>query len=281
MSFSATLPVVRQTVLAGVPRRRGVLPRAGGQLYYEATGEGPALVFAHGLGGSHLSWWQQVAAFASRFTCIAFAHRGFLPSHDAAPPLGPAVFADDLLALLDHLAVADAVLVAQSMGGWTCLEAVLRAPGRVRGLVMSATSGTIDYSRVADVGAWRARSEATIPEHAVMGVHPAMGARAAREQPALHLLYRHIDDSAGIADKEAMRAALGAMRVRGPEVLDGLPIPMLWVAGEEDVVFPPAVAAALAARTGSTAALIPACGHSPYFERAGAFNAVLDRFLRP
>ncbi len=262
-----------------MPRRRGFLPRAGGQLYYEATGAGPALVFAHGLGGSHLSWWQQVAAFASRFTCIAFAHRGFLPSRDTTPPLGPAAFGPDLLALLDHLGIGDAVLVAQSMGGWTCLEAALRAPGRVHGLVMSATSGTIDHGRVVDVGAWRARSEAAVAEHAVMGVHPAMGARAAREQPALHLLYRHIDDSAGIADKAAMRAALGAMRVRGPEVLDGLRMPVLWVAGEEDVVFPPAAAAALAARMGSTAALIPACGHSPYFERAAAFNAALTRFL--
>ncbi len=279
MSFAAMLPVVIESALAGVPRRRGFLQRAGGRLYYEATGEGPALVFAHGLGGSHLSWWQQVAAFVARFTCIAFAHRGFLPSRDAAPPLGPAAFADDLLALLDHLVVADALLVAQSMGGWTCLETALRAPGRVRGLVMSATSGTIDYNRVVDVGAWRARSEAAIAEHAAMGVHPAMGARAAREQPALHLLYRHIDDSAGIADKEAMRAALGALRARGPEVLDDLRMPVLWVAGEEDVVFPPAAAAALAARTGSTAVLIPGCGHSPYFERAEAFNAALARFL--
>ena len=95
-----------------VSRRRGFLERDAARLYWEATGDGPALVFAHGLGGSHLSWWQQVAAFAHRFTCVAFAHRGFLPSRDAVVPRGPAAFTEDLLALLDHLALPDAVLVA-------------------------------------------------------------------------------------------------------------------------------------------------------------------------
>ena len=29
-----------------------------------------------GLGGNHLSWWQQVAHFAPTHTCVVFAHRG-------------------------------------------------------------------------------------------------------------------------------------------------------------------------------------------------------------
>ncbi|HEX4260238.1 MAG TPA: alpha/beta hydrolase [Acetobacteraceae bacterium] len=262
-----------------VSRRRGFLERDAARLYWEATGDGPALVFAHGLGGSHLSWWQQVAAFADRFTCVAFAHRGFLPSRDAVVPRGPAAFTEDLLALLDHLALPDAVLVAQSMGGWTCLEAALRAPRRVRALVMSATSGTIDPGRVTELGDWRARAEAEVARGMLRGVHPAMGARAASEQPALHLLYRHFDDSAGIADKEAMRAALGALRVRGPEAVDALAMPVLWLAGAEDVVFPPAAAVALAERMGTQAEIIPETGHSPYFERAAAFNTALARFV--
>ena len=35
------------------------------ELYYETHGQGPALVFAHGGGGSHLSWWQQVPEFSA------------------------------------------------------------------------------------------------------------------------------------------------------------------------------------------------------------------------
>jgi pimeloyl-ACP methyl ester carboxylesterase len=43
------------------------MPRArinGADLYYEEHGSGPALVFVHGGGGNHRSWWQQVPAFS-------------------------------------------------------------------------------------------------------------------------------------------------------------------------------------------------------------------------
>ena len=47
------------------------------ELYYEETGEGPAIVFAHGAGGNHLSWWQQVPVFRERYRCVSFDHRGW------------------------------------------------------------------------------------------------------------------------------------------------------------------------------------------------------------
>ena len=37
--------------------KRGYLDRPDCRIYYEVSGEGPLLVFAHGLGGNHLSWW--------------------------------------------------------------------------------------------------------------------------------------------------------------------------------------------------------------------------------
>ena len=44
-------------------RSIGRLKRPFGNLYYEVSGSGPALLFAHGLGGNQMSWWQQVAHF--------------------------------------------------------------------------------------------------------------------------------------------------------------------------------------------------------------------------
>ena len=60
------------------------MKRPFGNLHYEVTGTGPALLFAHGLGGNQMSWWQQVAHFAPHYTCVAFAHRGFAPSDPVA-----------------------------------------------------------------------------------------------------------------------------------------------------------------------------------------------------
>ena len=56
------------------------MPKAaidGIDLYYESNGDGPAVVFAHGAGGNHLSWWQQVPVFSDCYRCVTFDHRGF------------------------------------------------------------------------------------------------------------------------------------------------------------------------------------------------------------
>jgi pimeloyl-ACP methyl ester carboxylesterase len=85
-------------------------------LYYEVHGQGPAVVFAHGAGGNHLSWWQQVPVLARQYRCISFDHRGFGQSLDAPNGPGSQAFVEDLKGLLDYLEIERASLVAQSMG---------------------------------------------------------------------------------------------------------------------------------------------------------------------
>ena len=268
-----------------LPRRRGVLQRPDCSIAYEVTGSGPAIVFAHGLGGNHLSWWQQVAHFARFWTCITFAHRGFAPSSPIPGGPDPADYADDLAALVDHLQLTDLRIVAQSMGGWTAVEYALRRPKGLRAVVLAATTGTIDHPQLRQperdlLPGWRARGAALAQKLADAGIHVAAGARMAEEQPALHQLYRHIDDMNANLDKEALRARLGQGRVRAPEALADAGVPVLLVAGDEDIVMPPFAAEAIAAVVpGARSARIPLAGHSAYFERAAAFNAVVGAFL--
>ena len=108
-------------------RRTGRLRRGDAEIYYEVLGEGPSIVFAHGLGGNHLSWWQQLAHFARTHTCVAFAHRGFLPSSAVPGNRAPDAYADDLAALIDELRLQDVALVGQSM------ETVAQAAEIVKG----------------------------------------------------------------------------------------------------------------------------------------------------
>jgi 3-oxoadipate enol-lactonase len=266
-------------------RQLGWLERPGCRLYYEVTGQGPALVFAHGLGGTHASWWQQVAHFAPRYTCVTFAHRGFYPSSAIAGGPDPGDYAGDLAALVEHLDLTGVVVVAQSMGGWTAIEYALQRPERLRALVLAATTGSIDPARVLvaqrpRLSAWQRASAAARSDQVQRGIHVACGARMALEQPALHLLYRQIDDSNAGLDKEALRARLLAARTRTPEELAALDYPMLFIAADEDIVTPPFAAAALAAiLPRAEVAPMAAAGHSAYFERAEAFNRRLAAFL--
>ncbi len=268
------------------PRRTvGRLKRPFGDLYYEVSGSGPAMLFAHGLGGNHLSWWQQVAHFAPRYTCVTFAHRGFAPSDPVPSGVDPADYAGDIAALIEHLGFSDVCLVAQSMGGWTMLEHALAHQDRVKALVLSSTSGTIDR-RGADptegsaYDAWLAKAEAAIADGMTRGIHPAMGERAAERFPALHLLYRSIDEMAGTLDKEKLRAGLRRTATRTLAEFKTFRVPTLLVAGGEDVVFPPFLASAIATSLPcGEAEIISDAGHSPYFEQAARFNALVDAFL--
>ena len=102
----------------------------------------------------------------------------------------------------------------------------------------------------------------------------------AAEQPALHLLYRHIDDMNAQLDKEAIRARLFAIRTRAPEELAAIGCPVLFIVGDEDVVIPPFAADAIAAVVpGARAVHIADAGHSAYFERAQVFNRHVAEFL--
>jgi 3-oxoadipate enol-lactonase len=264
-------------------RETGRLERPGCSIYYEATGEGPALVFAHGLGGNHMSWWQQVAYFSPRFRCITFAHRGFWPSSAIPDGPDPNDYAGDLAALVAHLGVESFVLVAQSMGGWTAVEYGLLGTGKVRGIVMAATSGSISREKLGELealAAWEAASATTRAALREAGGHQATGLRMLAEQPAMALLYQHIDEANAGLPKEVLRARMNAMRLRAPEELAAAGCPILLIANEEDVVMPPFASAAIAARVpGARAAMIPKAGHSAYFERPATFNALVEEFL--
>ena len=57
-------------------------------------------------------------------------------------------------------------------------------------------------------------------------------------------------------------------------------MPTLLIAGGEDIVFPSFLAAGIAARLPlRRRTLMPTSGHSPYFEQAATFNALVEAFL--
>jgi 3-oxoadipate enol-lactonase len=265
--------------------RGGFLKRPDCSIYYEVAGQGPVIVFAHGLGGNHLSWWQQMAYFSRNYTCVAFAHRGFLPSAPVPGQAAPDAYADDLAALIEELKLPDVRLVAQSMGGWTCLEYALRHPAKVRALVMACTSGAIDPGAAEAFGAasFEAWLKRTGEENAALearGILAAHGERMALEQPALALLYRQIYQLTPGDFRAAVRARIRDQRNQPPSRLAALPMPVLFLNGEEDSVFPSAAGPGLAKQAPKGRHVsVAKSGHSVYFERAAEFNRIVEEFI--
>ena len=249
------------------------LARPNCDLYYEETGSGPAIIFAHGAGGNHLSWWQQVPLFAKSYRCVAFDHRGWGRSANAAAGISGSDFIDDLIALMDELKIDRAALVAQSMGGRACLGAALRAPERVAALLMADTTGGLMTEAMR--GPYE-ESRARLREAGLAAL--AYDRELAERDPALAFLYEEIWALNPPRDPALLEGL--AQHPPDPAAAAQLTVPLLWVVGGNDPITPPAlIRAAHAHVPGSEYFEIPATGHSVYFERAREFNAQLSRFL--
>jgi pimeloyl-ACP methyl ester carboxylesterase len=115
----------------------GYLDHAGARLFYEVAGAGDALVLAHAGIADHTMWDQHMADFARRRRVIRYDLRAFGKSVTDAVEFSNG---EDLLALLDHLAIERAALVGVSYGSRAPLEAALLSPERVDALVMVSPS---------------------------------------------------------------------------------------------------------------------------------------------
>ena len=116
----------------------------GQHLYFEDSGgEGPAVIFSHGFLMDHEMFEPQVEALRDEFRCVTWDERGF----GQTPASAPFTYwdsAEDCLALLNHLGIDGAVLAGMSQGGFLSLRAALRAPHRVKGLVLMDTQAGVE-----------------------------------------------------------------------------------------------------------------------------------------
>jgi 3-oxoadipate enol-lactonase len=250
-------------------------------LYYENHGSGDqAVVFAHGAGGNHLSWWNQVPVFAERYRVVTFDHRAFGQSRDANGR-GAAAYVDDLEALIGALDLERPILVAQSMGGRACMGYTLRCPENVRGLVMADTVlGIRDLVMERLDEAARADIEATRQQRAAANAPTstwALGPIFRQRDLAGTFLYQEIADLNPPRDPAFLAAPEPPVT---EEQLAALAVPILWLVGELDQLMPPAMMRVAHALTPSSRlAVVPDCGHSVYFEAPAAFNAIVLAFL--
>jgi pimeloyl-ACP methyl ester carboxylesterase len=140
--------------------------RAGGfrrqeiEFWYAEKGAGLAFVFQHGLGGDRRQPLE-LYVYHTGIHLIAMDCRG----HGKTQPLGdPAllrfdVFADDVVALLDHLGIAQFVAGGISMGAGVAVNLALRYAPRVAGLILVrpawlAQPSPANLDCMVEVGQW-------------------------------------------------------------------------------------------------------------------------------
>jgi pimeloyl-ACP methyl ester carboxylesterase len=178
--------------------------------------------------------------------------------------------------LLDHLGIARAALVAQSMGGWAAVGAAVQAPGRFWAVVMANTVGNLTNPEIAALR--QQLADASPPRPAVLW-HAALGPTFRKAQPVRAFLYAQI---AGLnaplpAD---FRDRLG--RLTTPvERYAAARVPTLFLTSDEDGLIWPELSQKVHGYVpGSRFERVEAAGHSTYFERPDVFNREVGAFLK-
>jgi pimeloyl-ACP methyl ester carboxylesterase len=256
-------------------------------------GEGPAIVFVHGLSGSWPNWLEQLPVFARDHRVIAMDLPGFGHSPMPREKITISAYARILDELLENLGVSAAALVGNSMGGFVSTELAIAFPQRVERLVLVSAAGISTYRHPGVERAWPYLRRLA-PMVALYTGWTAAQSDWVTRRPGLRNL------TLGLVTRHPGRlpAALAAEQLRGAgkpgfmqalqanidypieERLPEIACPTLIVWGAEDKVIPVADADVFERLIpNSRKVIFEDTGHVAMLERPASFNELLSEFV--
>jgi 3-oxoadipate enol-lactonase len=246
---------------------------------YEEAGAGPALILVHGHPFDRSMWRLQLASLADDLRVVA----PDLPGYGASPPRGPKVtmpeFAAAVLELADRLGLGRFAVAGLSMGGLVAMELGLRAPERVAGVALVATTAApATAAEAADRRALADRIERDGILDLALDMAGKLFGPAARRDPGV------VEPIVSVMLRTPPAGAAAALRGRAERpdystLLRELRVPSLVIAGDRDAYADEAVVAQLVGALPAPEVLrLPGIGHLPNLEAPAAFDAALRAF---
>lgn len=271
-------------------RHRHRIDVVGATVNYIEMGEGPPLVFVHGLSGAWQNWLENIPRFARTHRVIALDLPGF-----GASPMPPwrisiPAYGRFLRDFCERVGIGTCSLVGNSMGGFIATEVAIAEPERADELVLVSAAG-ITWARArrepAAVLGRIGRAAGPLAFRLQMSAmrRRALRTRAFRgvffdpDRLRREMLWENVVpafNSPGYYD--AITNLVGYdIRHR----LDEIEVPTLIVWGRNDRVVPVPAALSYRRRIGDNADLeiFDRCGHLPQLERPTRFNRVVEEFL--
>ncbi len=246
------------------------------------TDEGPdepnALVFIHGFPLNKSMWDYQVEKLQATFRVITFDIRGHGETSAGIGEYSIALFAEDMMRLLDHLEISSAILCGHSMGGYIAMNAVSRWPERFCGLVLTNTQ-CVDDSTQMKTKRMQAMQDIQL-----------YGTEQFADDSILHLFApgsyvirkNDIDNIRKMINgtsQESLIKTLRALMCRDEtcSILNQIYVPVLLIAGKEDRITPLAASRLMNERIyDAWMTTFPLAGHLCNLEMPDEFNASLQ-----
>jgi 3-oxoadipate enol-lactonase len=242
----------------------------------DSGGDGSVIVFSHGLLMNHTMFAPQVAALRDAYRIVTWDERG----HGEAEHDGNWTYwdsADDVLALLDHLDVEQAVLAGMSQGGFLSLRAALRQPERVRALVLLDTQAGVEDPAMAPLyegmaASWAAEGppQDTLDFAAAAILGPGADDESWKDQWALMPRHRAPQIMHPLVTRDDLSDRLGEIAC-----------PVLVIHGDADASIPVEKAQALVDGLPGAVplVLVPGAGHAANLTHPDVVNPPLRAFL--
>jgi pimeloyl-ACP methyl ester carboxylesterase len=262
----------------------------GAKVNYVEMGEGPPLLFVHGLSGCWQNWLENIPYFARTHRVVALDLPGFGGSPMPPWEISIPAYGRFLRDFCERLGVGRSSLVGNSMGGFIATEVAITEPDRVDDLVLVSAAG-ITWARarrepaamIGRVG--RAAAPVLLRFH-MQGI----------KRPRLRRNYFQgiFFDPDGLRREMLWENIVPALQSPGyydalttlwgydiRDRLEDIGVPTLIVWGRNDRVVPVPAAVSYRKRIGKNAELVifDHCGHVPQIERPARFNRLLEEFL--
>jgi pimeloyl-ACP methyl ester carboxylesterase len=242
------------------------------------------VVLVHGAGGSSSIWFRQIRAFREEFNVLLVDLRGHgesarLPDRHGRTPYTFESLSQEVLEVLDHAGIRDAHFVGISLGCLIIRTIADIAPERVRSMVLGGAVVRLNRRSRLLVLLGNALKR-VLPFMWLYRIYawvllPRAGHRESR------MIF--VREAQKLARKEFLRWFRLTMELspilRLFEERDA-GVPTLYVMGEEDYMFLPAVRQIAARHRHAVLHVIERCGHVCNIEKPARFNRVSMEFLQ-
>lgn len=259
----------------------------GKAMAYLDVGSGPVILFGHDFLWDNRMWEPQIKALSQSYRCIVpdlWAHG----QSEAAPEQTTSLnqYADDILALLDHLAIKQFSIVGLSVGGMWGTDLAIKVPTRIQSLVLMDTfvglepeSSKEKYVDMLDL----IDNASLIPEHLIDIITPIYFSEHAHINHAnLVMDFRNqLRKVQGQSAKHLVHVGRLVFDRRDAfDFLETLSMPTLVMVGTKDKARPPLESQLLHdAIIGSQYIVIADAGHISNLEQPEFVTAALSEFF--
>ncbi len=249
---------------------------------YEVQGDGPAVVFLHGIGGHRGNWVDQLDRFSRHYRAVAWDARGYGDSDDYDGPCRFEDFSDDLAGLLDHLDVERAHLVGLSMGGRILMDFAVRHAGRVRSLAIAGSFPSFGSALTPEQQQeyMRLRREPLQRGLSFAQLAPQLVASLVGPQASARVRERMADSIARLRPDSYLKTLEATLHFDRTATLGAIEAPTLLLYGQFDsLVTPEAGRQVQQAMRHAEYRVVEGVGHLINLEAPDVFNALVLDFL--